>query len=112
MFKIQTGIAKPAEKSHGGTSLKYPLDKMEVGSFFVVPKSEMSEGDTEKKFRDRVNQAVRTYKQRANNKAHLEPGYDEASYVPLDFTVLTLGTPPAEHPDAWEPGDVGVWRDS
>ena len=80
--------------------------------YFIVPKAQMQDGQNPKSFRDRINQAVRTYKQRVNKTAHLEPGYDEATYVPVDFTVLTLGAPPEDQPDAWEEGDVGVWRDS
>lgn len=117
MFKIQQGISKPAGKSSGGREEKYPLAGMNPGDFFIVPQSEMTEAEkaapnSEKKFRDRVNQAVRTYKQRTNKAAPLVPGYDEATYVPVDFTIITLGDPPEEHPDAWVAGDVGVWRDA
>lgn len=112
MFELKSGVPKPAHKSTGGNSMKYPLDKMEVGQFFVVPRAKAEPGDDDRKFRNRINQAVRTYKQRRNAEAHLQPGYNEANYTPMDFTVLTLGEPPAEHPDAWTKGDVGVWRDS
>jgi len=112
VFQIQSGIPRPGPKQSGGPLEKYPLQQMKVGDFFIVPQSEMFEGDTSKKFRDRVNQAVRTYKQRANQKASVEPDFDEATFEPVDFTVLTLGEPPQDHPDAWQPGDVGVWRDS
>lgn len=112
MFEIKKGIARPADKQAGGQTLKYPLDKMEVGDYFVVPQDQKRSGDTDKKFRDRINQSVRTYKQGRNKRAHLEPGYDKDKHVDLDFTVLTLGNPPEDQPDAWEAGDVGVWRDA
>lgn len=112
-FEIRTDIPRPSEvRNLGGNTLKYPLDKMTVGSCIIVSKEHMLENDTPKQFRNRVAQAVRTYKKTTNEKAHLMPGYDEASYIPVEFTVLTLGAPPPEQPDAWQEGDIGIWRDS
>lgn len=104
-------IPRPNVAKRGGQD-KYPFEDLEVGQCFIVSKEEMEEGQTPKRFRDRINQAARTYKQRVNGKAHLEPGYDENTFIPVDFTVVTLGPPPEATPDAWEEGDVGVWRDS
>ncbi len=112
MYEIQTGVARPQHKMTGGNSPKYPLARMQVDSFIVVPQSEMLEGDTPAKFRNRVNQAVRTHKQKVNRDAVLTPDYNAETYAPVDFTVLLLGAPPQDAPQAWQAGDVGVWRDS
>ena len=111
-YKIRSGVPRPPVKKRAGGPDKYPFASMQIGQHFVVPKSEMEEGQTEKSFRDRIAQAARTYKHRVNGQAHLEPGYDEDTYTPVDFTVATLGEPPEDDPEAWQPGDVGVWRDS
>ncbi len=110
MFKIQSGVARPAPKRAGG-DVRYPTADLEVGQYFIVPKSHMLEDDTPQKFRNRINQSVRTQKQRLNSQAHLEPDYDEASFVPRDYSVILLDAPVGKDQD-WAEGDVGVWRDA
>lgn len=109
-YQIKTGIARPGPKAMTGNS-KYPLADMAVDSYLIVSKDERKDDDTDRTFRNRVCQSVRSYTQRTNRDAHLVPGHDPATYQPVEFTVLLLGDPPKEHPDAWVAGDIGIWRD-
>jgi hypothetical protein len=110
MFEIKKGVTRPAAKR--ATNDKYPTGQLGVDEFFIVPKAHMNEGETAQKFRNRINQSVRTYKQRRNADAHLEPDYDQETFTPLEFSVILLGAPNKAEGQDWEEGDVGVWRDA
>lgn len=113
-FEIRKDIPRPTHaRNLGGAALKYPLDRMEPGDCIIVSKAEHGKPeDDSRDLRNRVAQAVRTYKKNVNEKAHLMPGYDETKYTPVEFTVLTLGVPPKGQEGAWAEGDIGIWRDS
>lgn len=111
-YQILKGVQKPEQTAKKGSGPeKYPTGRLEVGDFFVVPKSEMRENDSPAKFRNRINQAVRTYKQRANNELTRQAEYDPLTFQPLEFSVILLG-PPTKQDQPWQEGDVGVWRDA
>lgn len=111
-YEIRRGVQKPQPSPKKGAGPeKYPTGKLAVGEYFVVPKAEMRDGETPAKFRNRVNQAVRTYKQRANRERTQDADYNPATFEPMEFSTILLGAPTSEE-QTWKEGDVGVWRDA
>jgi hypothetical protein len=108
-LQIQKGVPKPEGLvvRQRGPDNKYPVDQMEAGDYFEVPKEwyfgdepYREEGYNGKKHRERVNNAVRGYALRKNKDAAKAEGFDLETFKPVKFTVALL-----------ESGNVGVWRD-
>jgi hypothetical protein len=101
VFKI-TKIPKPDNlpAKRAGDS-KYPFADMQVGDSFVVPYSEMREGETADKFRERVYKSAREYARR-NRKT------DEDR---MEFTAAVMEKDDESEDKAFVQGDVVVWRD-
>jgi hypothetical protein len=76
---------------------KYPFADMKVGDSFVVPYSEMKQGESSEKFRERVYKSAREYARR-NRK----DGEDR-----LEFTAAVM----TSDGEGFTQGDVVVWRD-
>lgn len=101
MFEIQSGVAKPEKLSkRASTASKYPFANMKEGDFFVVPKTEMQDGDTPQKFRNRVQKSARNFALRTQT--------DE---LRKEFTVELMPEDDKGDTPRWIAGDVGVWCD-
>lgn len=98
MIQIMKGVPMPSI-GHKQAGSKYPLADMEVGDSFFVLKSEMIEGDDPSKFRNRINQSVRNYAIRVNK------GVEEDTKKQFSVVLMT-----ETNINAYEIGDVGVWR--
>jgi hypothetical protein len=79
---------------------KYPLASMKVGDSFVVPFSEMRDGETSEKFRGRVYKSCREFARR-NSKE------DEK----MEFTAVVMPEDDKQEPSRYAQGDIVVWRD-
>lgn len=103
MYKLVEGIPKPENlPTKRNSGMKYPLADMKVGDSFVVPYSEMAEGDTPEKFRNRIYQSARNYALRDRN------GPDA---VKKEFTAALMSEDDTDVAKRWVAGDVIVWRD-
>ena len=100
MFEIRKNVPKPDVPKRPSTASKYPFAHMEVGDFFVVPKTEMLESDTPQKFRNRVQKSARNFALRTQT--------DE---LRKEYTVELMPTDAEGDDPEWLAGDVGVWCD-
>jgi hypothetical protein len=101
VYKI-VDIPKPENlpaKRAGET--KYPLSQLKPGDSFVVPFSEMRDGETSDKFRSRVNKSCREYARRNSQNGEERP----------EYTVVVMPEDDKENPSRYAQGDVVVWRD-
>ena len=111
MFEIVRGIPKPENLPPKVGSTKYPLAEMEVGESFVVPYSEMNEGESSEKFRGRIYQSARNYALRDFNQRNAEAGNSGKEVVKKEFTAAVMQEDDKSTPMKWAKGDVVVWRD-
>lgn len=112
MYGIVKNIPKPDIVVAPGAS-KYPLAQMNVGDSFVVPYSEMKEGEDGAAFRKRINQSVRNYILRdyASRKGQ-RPADSADPAIKKEFTVAVMPSDDDSDEKRWVQGDVVVWRDA
>lgn len=103
-LSIVKGVPKPQGISRSSVAgQKYPLAAMEVGDSFFVSYSEMKDGDTPQKFRNRIHQSCKNYALRDKGE-----GTERKQ-----FTVALMPEDDKDNGEQprWFAGDVGVWRD-
>lgn len=101
MLEIRKNVPKPENiKVSHSTATKYPLAQMELGDFFVVPKSDMQQDDDPAKFRNRIQKSVKNYVLRTMTND-----------VRQEYTVALLQEDDKGDNPQFLAGDVGVWRD-
>lgn len=101
MYGIVRDIPKPENlppKRAGGS--KYPFADMQVGESFVVPYSEMREGEKSEQFRERIYKSAREYARRNKDGENR-----------MEFTAAVMDADDKSSEKRYAAGDVVVWRD-